>query len=299
MKKRLAIVLSVFAIASTAVPIYATDVAYNDAPASTVSLYTSAESKTSFAAQMDKIPVELAARQNVTERDIDALLGEASIKQGAEREAIFDQLAEYGIYEYKGEVLERPTPLSESKDVDLTAPIIAYDSLNKTWSVACGGAWNNDEYLSERSFSGDVGGPDAFGVGYTGTQGYNSSVVRVSGSLRNGEDGGDYKSEVTYNRSDGDGSKGFGFRMQDYIYSLGSIDYAYMGKEWYALCVYDSNFMNFSGVATGYYIHTYDSCEISSVTFGLNGNIAGISIGVTDEAHHFKAFSSDTRFDGV
>lgn len=264
-------------------------------------LYMSSNSKTAFAAQKDKQPIDLAARSTVTADDIDMLLGKAVNAQGTEREAIFDQLEKYGVYEYEGIVLDTPSPQSENKDVKMSVPIVAYDALERTWSVTCGGYWTNTEYLEEAVFQlGDVGGADGFGVGYTQTNEYDSYVVRTSASLSNRGSGNTYDSEITYNRSDGDGSKGFGFRMQDYLYlnmstpAIESLDY--MGKEWHGTCTYDSNFGTFSGLATGYYIHTYDECEISSITFGVTGKVAGISFEVTQENKSFPAYSTDKKF---
>ena len=261
-------------------------------------LYMSSNSKTAFAAQKDKQPIDLAARSTVTADDIDMLLGKAVNAQGAEREAIFDQLEKYGVYEYEGIVLDTPSPQSESKDVTMSVPIVAYDALERTWSVTCGGYWKNSGYLDGKILPDDVGGEDGFGVGYTQTNDYDSYVVRTSASLSNRGSGSTYDSKITYNRSDGDGSKGFGFRMQDYLYwnypETGSLDY--MGKEWHGTCTYDSTFGTFSGIATGYYIHTYDKCEISSVTFGINGNVAGISVEVSQSNKSFSAYSADKKF---
>lgn len=81
----------------------------------------------------------------------------------------------------------------------------------------------------------------------------------------------------TSNRSDGDGSKGFGFRIQDHWKSG-----YYVGHKWSGLCTYDRWFGNYNGVATAYYIHTYDSASLESVDFGFDGKTAGISATITN-----------------
>jgi len=95
----------------------------------------------------------------------------------------------------------------------------------------------------------------------------------------------------TSNRSDGDGSKGFGFRIQDHWKSG-----YYVGHKWSGLCTYDRWFGNYNGVATAYYIHTYDSASLESVSFGFDGKTAGISADITNSVKSFTAFSADKSF---
>lgn len=49
-------------------------------------------------------------------------------------------------------------------------------------------------------------------------------------------------------------------------------------------------------IATAYYIHTYESAEITSVKFGIDGQIAGISIEINNSSKSFTAFSNDLKF---
>lgn len=259
-----------------------------------VGVYMSGESKTAFAAEMDKQSVDLDLRRNVTTDEIDMLLGQCVNASGAERESILNQLAQYGIYEYEGTVLNKPSLLNGSQDITMSVPMVVYDSIMKTWTVTCGGHWNTEDY-GQTSFKGDVGGPDAFGVGYTQAGKYDSYVVSVSGTLSNGNYGDGYIAETTKNRSDGDGSKGFGFRIQDYmIYELTWSQY--IGQTWSGSCTYDQAFGSFSGIATGYYIHTYDDASITSVQFGFDGQSAGISVTIQNQEKSFIAFSNDKRF---
>ena len=100
---------------------------------------------------------------------------------------------------------------------------------------------------------GDVGDEDAFGVKFTdSTQVYRSSVVRVSAYLA---DEDMEKKVTTYNRSDGDGSKGFSVQLQDYTYFV-PFKTGYVGYKWDGSCTYDSGFGAYDGVATAYYVPT-------------------------------------------
>lgn len=152
--------------------------------------------------------------------------------------------------------------------------------------------WNmeNSNWMDSLK-TGNVGGQDGFGVGYTNIgSSYKSSVVSVSAAIR---DQSGTISKTTTNRSDGDGSKGFGFRLQDYVTSDGN---SYVGYKWSGSCTYDSNFGSYSGIATGYYLHTWSSTSINSVSFGIEGKTAGIDIEFSSTANSFTAFGSDKKF---
>lgn len=154
------------------------------------------------------------------------------------------------------------------------------------WSVTCGGHWKNNEYGDS---AGNVGGADGFGVGYTNSSNkYSSKVMSASAYMT--DVNSNYRAS-TSNRSDGDGSKGFGFRIQDHWKSG-----YYVGHKWSGLCTYDRWFGNYNGVATAYYIHTYDSASLESVSFGFDGKTAGISATITNSVKSFTAFSADKSF---
>ncbi|MPM05590.1 hypothetical protein SDC9_51880 [bioreactor metagenome] len=163
--------------------------------------------------------------------------------------------------------------------------------------MTCGGTWDTAQWFNDgNSTSGNVGNYDGFGVGYTGTSGtYSSYVMRASGMLTNDLSGSELRTISTNNRSDGDGSLGFGFRLQDSIVYLSGA-YSYIGKEWSGSCTYDSNFGSYSGIATGYYVHTWETAVLSSVTFGVNNQTAGVNFTIIDEAYFFQAFGSDKVF---
>lgn len=79
--------------------------------------------------------------------------------------------------------------------------------------------------------------------------------------------------------------------QQDYI--TGN---QYVGYEWYGTCTYDSWFGSYSGVATAYYIHTWSSATINSISFGQQGKVAGISVSITNQQNSFIGYSSDRTF---
>ena len=162
-----------------------------------------------------------------------------------------------------------------------------YEAWNNCWSVTCGGEWNNTNY---GGYINDVGGDDGFGVGYTNSSNpYKSSVVSCSAYLT---DANNRYYESTSNRSDGDGSKGFGFRLQDGWQNIGN----YVGHKWSGVCTYDNWFGNYNGVATAYYIHTYNEANLKSVTFGKNGTTAGIEANIEAVESSVTALSNDTVF---
>lgn len=229
------------------------------------SVYLSATDKLTFAKEMD----ELYAKQSLlrssptpTREIVDALLLQVPNATPEEKAAINAELETYGVYEFEAPVIESAsTCATDSGDVALDTPTIYYESWSKNWSVTCGGHWKNNEYGDS---VGNVGGADGFGVGYTNSSNkYSSKVMSASAYMT--DVNSNYRAS-TSNRSDGDGSKGFGFRIQDHWKSG-----YYVGHKWSGLCTYDRWFGNYNGVATAYYIHTYDSASLESVSFGFDG----------------------------
>jgi hypothetical protein len=70
----------------------------------------------------------------------------------------------------------------------------------------------------------------------------------------------------------------------------------YVGEYWSGYCTYSQNFANYSGVATGYYAHTWKSTGISSITFGITGEEAGVQIIFSDTENSFDAYGLDRTF---
>lgn len=103
---------------------------------------------------------------------------------------------------------------------------------------------------------------------------------------------------ITTNRSDGDGALGFGFRLQDYIFDKSIIgsNKGYVGYKWAGDVTYDDCFGSYSFIATSYYIHTYSTATLDSITFGIQGKQAGLNIIINNSINSFTGFSNDTRF---
>lgn len=236
---------------------------------------------------------------------IDEILLRIPLADEAEKELLNTELAMYGVYEYISpyeiETLSTYAVAPDNGDVDLSLPLIYYQAWEDTWTITFGGTWNSDDWDSNSGYCGpliptrNVGDADAFGVGFTNTNGnYHSSVIRssayltdISGTMQNDTDV----------RTDGNGANGFGFRLQDYKkYIDETFEVDYIGYSWSGLCTYDTNFQLYSGIATSYYIHTYDSCVINSLSFGVNGNLAGITVNLSNASKSFMAYSNDKPF---
>lgn len=291
MKKILALFTSLVMTISLSSAAFAAEVSKTETvPISGTSVYLSATDKMTFAANMDKVYKQQAANNLVktpTREIIDSLILQVPNSSPAEKEKLYDELASYGVYKFDCPVLPSTASAPHSGDVTVEAPTIFYEAWCKCWTVTFGGEWDTTNYGDT---DGNVGGKDGYGVGFTNCKNeYKSQVVRCSAYIADA----DHKhTESTKNRSDGDGSKGFGFRFQDYIVDFDT----YVGQKWGGSCTYDSWFGMYNGVATAYYIHTYDTTELNSVSFGLDGKTAGINASLSVEKNYFTAFSNDTAF---
>ena len=153
---------------------------------------------------------------NSNKRDCWRLLLQVPNATPEEKAAINAELETYGVYEFEAPVIESAsTCATDSGDVALDTPTIYYESWSKNWSVTCGGHWKNNEYGDS---VGNVGGADGFGVGYTNSSNkYSSKVMSASAYMT--DVNSNYRAS-TSNRSDGDGSKGFGLEYK----TTGSLD---------------------------------------------------------------------------
>lgn len=257
-----------------------------------------------FAAEMGKKYETALSRGEITYKTIeekDELMMQYALASSEEKPVIENLLAECGIFVYtyneKEEAAISPTsiwyPDSQANDVYIAAPQIYFDSEQNTWTVTCSGQWKNDNwrpYLP--ATTGNLGNVDAFGIGYTNAQTpYRSYVIRASASLM---DQNNENRVTTTNRSDGDGSKGFGFRLQDKVLCPLFSDVLYVGYKWYGSCTYDANFATYDAVATAYYTHTYSTASITSIKFGIDGKNAGVEVVVANEEVSFTGFGPDT-----
>lgn len=292
-RKLLAIALS-FVFLLVFVPSVSAKAANMQVTAPSAALLASPESKAAFAENMEILYNRSLAEGNILPLDqaeVDRLMEEAVYAQGDELDEIRESLAAYGVYMYNTPASDVAVASSDNSDVYMSAPTLYFTAQEYTWTVTCGGNWRNDNWDSTSSV-GNIGNKDGFGVGYTNCTGaYNSSVVRSYASIK---DQNNSNAKVTSNRSTGDGSKGFGFELQDSAIAGGS-PRLYVGYRWYGSCTYSAGFTSMGGIATAYYIHTYSTAEIQSVTFGVTGNEAGVQTEIRNVAYSFTAYSSDTR----
>lgn len=258
------------------------------------SVYMDAAAKQQFAASVD---LEMKGFTYDASRNdmVDQLLLKIPIADADEKVILIQELEALGIFEFQCNSINSPsTRSSDSADVYLKAPQVFYDGITKNWTVTCGGNWLNNDWNKDALFYGDLGGADAFGVGYTQVgSNYTTRVVSASAQLWDQDSN---QSVTTHNRSDGDGSLGYGFQLQDYTYSPDLSTSKYVGYKWSGYCTYDANFDFYSGIATGYYVHTYSTASVSSVNFGVQGKVAGVDVTLNNAAQSFKAYSRDTRF---
>lgn len=233
--------------------------------------------------------------QSNEELDIKELISDAYFATNEEKAILNARLEELGVYRFisKFEVQEGISTYSVGTgDVSLGAPEIFYIASDQTWVVSCGGYWLNSNATRGLLIGGNVGDPDGFGVGYTNiTSSYQSMVVASYAYIT---DHANVNKVTTSNRSDGDGGKGFGFRLQDRFISTPTFS-CYIGYKWYGSCTYDSSFATYDAIATSYYIHTYRNAKISSINFGVNGSTAGLNTTITNINNSFTAFSTDSR----
>jgi len=294
MRKILSLILSIVLLVGMTIPVSASEIS---APTiESTSVYLDADSKIEFAKQMDarySADLKDGKIKKGTIEEIEKLMMQSTFASGNERESINKELAAYGVYEFNtSKIPTTITPYSGTNDVILQTPIIFYETWEKTWTVTCGGNWKNNNW-AEQIWAGNVGEPDAFGVGYTNTSNpYSSYVIRSSAYITDQDNN---RTVSTSYRSDGDGSKGFGFRLQDYIHANPN-DSSYVGYKWYGSCTYDSKFGTYNGVATAYYIHTWSSAHITSLTFGVEGKTAGLSVSIDNMQKSFIGYSNDKIF---
>lgn len=245
-----------------------------------------------------------------TGNETNRLLATLALNPSVDRDSIEKELKTYGVYVLENNTEDGQMLMSvsnDNSDISMTPPFISYNSSNHTWTVIGGGYWKNRDWLKECPFivvpyvgkTITIGGKEGFGVGYTSISGtYNSSIISQYGMITDNEG----HTVETTSRSDGDGSKGFGFQLQDYVRintpDDGYIDTecSYIGSHFAATATYSSNFVNLNGVATSYYIHTSDDAKITSVNFGISGKSAGVNATIENVGDSFPAYSTDTRF---
>ena len=283
-------VLSLFLSAVLAVCSLASAVSQTSSPGGPVPALQAAEplsaaQKQSFAQErQEEYAGQRAAGMAVlpTREAVNALLLQVPGAGAQERAVLNARLAACGVYEFTGaEVFRTNTGLG---DVYLDPPAIYYEAWSGCWSITCGGVWNSAEY-GGANISGAVGGPDAFGVGFTHTNGqYSAKVVCAAACLA---DEGRAQFEWT-DECVKAGEDGFVFQLQDGCPNPKS----YVGQNWAGVCTYDQGFGAYSGVATAFYAHTYDAPAGYTLFFGP----VGVGAEPVLEESMVTMYSSDATF---
>lgn len=212
------------------------------------------------------------------------------------------ELERKGVYILDTPVVDDVTTFSSTVDasyVRMSTPIVYYNEYTDTWGVAGGGYYIDISWITSMLALGktrDIGGYDAYGVTFTNTQGkYTSRIVSQYAYINDGNG----HERVSNSLNDGDGRNGYGFRFQDYgvaaeqaTNGLLYLKY-YVGKHFATVVTFTSDFANYAGIATSYYVHTYDKAELRSVSLSTS---SGLSFAVTVEESSFPAYSSQIRF---
>ncbi|MFF2094147.1 hypothetical protein [Paenibacillus sp. NPDC058174] len=244
------------------------------------------------------------------EQEINHLLTRM-VSAGASKDVIAENMQEYGVYLL--DLPESKTTISPfavgTTDMQMTNPIIMFDSNSSQWIITGGGYWKNDNWQQHMPTvwcqgpitvgqTCSVGGEQAFGVGFTNVSGsYTGVALNSVYAFMSDGDGNEISTTV---RSDGNGALGFGFRLQDSLRikvarPINST-VTYIGKHFAGLARYNAKFSAYDGNATSYFTHTYDNSVISNVTFGVGSQMSGVSVQTSVQTKSFPAFSGDTLF---
>ena len=258
-------------------------------------VYSSSADKIAFAEKMDKLHENanpICKNTAETQQLVDSLIEEATFATGSEKDRVLEELATYGVYLYS---TTSPSiqARSSNSDVYINIPSVYYNTSGRTWIVTCAGYWKNDNWFNDGSLGyGNMGGEDAFGVGFFNTSGTydENTIVMSSNAYITDQDRN--RTVTTTNRLDGNGSLGVGFRLQDYTYNVYQEGPKYVGYRWYGSCTYNSAFENYNGCAAAYYAHTYKSTVISDINFGITGKTGGVSVTFSSTNNQFLAYSS-------
>ena len=252
--------------------------------------------KTTFAAEARKTYMNVVTRgMGVpgTVEEVDAIIQQYSFAETtAEKERIIINMDTMGLFIYCDRNANAPHTVSNGNDVQINYPIIVYNAFEDSWIVSVSGYWLNSNFAND-SFSGNIGDADAFGFGFTNIGNtYTSSVLRSSAKMWSQETLNGYSYTIsTTSRHDGNGALGCGYRLQDRIEASSLLTTYYRGYRWYGSSTYDSNFANYSAIATAYYTHTYEQVAIESISFGVSGESAGVSVEFSTEMVGFTVYS--------
>lgn len=302
MKKLLSLVVSVaifataFGITAAAKPIFPTQSASESLVQAKINLVESAKAEEALKASM-------GAGQKYSEEQIVDAFTYMNLHNYS-HSAINEKMRSMGVYALDSSSSDSASaqsgtvsPMSSGSNVAISgSPFIYYDTNSSNWYITAGGYWSNSAWTGDLpliwSGSVNVGGEDGYGIAFTQTSGN-------SGAFKGGwctiSNNGQNDTRTSSLRSDGNGSLGFGFRVQDFAYyNTSGLDY--MGSHWSIVGKFDDNFTYFHGIATEYYVHTWSSSSINSVNFGVDGKKAGVSVDINNTSHYFTVFGADTSF---
>lgn len=134
--------------------------------------------------QLKNKPIELFNnKHNSTQKEEDILLKMTA--EGANEYEIESTMRNYGLYKLhipiKNSTNNRLTRSISSSSMEMSTPNIYYDGRNQEWIVVGGGHWEDDDwlehvpliwkFLGNEGSTVEVGGKDAFGIGFTNTSG--------------------------------------------------------------------------------------------------------------------------------
>lgn len=168
MKKLVAFVLLAALFMGMTIPVSAEE--SSPSVMSSAEVYLEANSKLEFSQQMDiRYSTDLKAGkiERGSLEEIEKLMMQSTFASGKEKEEINERLEMYGVYEFMPNTNTPTTvPYSGTNDITMQTPTIFYEAWENSWSVTCGGNWNNRNW-HVGSLTSNVGDADAFGVGYS------------------------------------------------------------------------------------------------------------------------------------
>ena len=222
-------------------------------------------------------------------------------------EDLRSELEHEGVYILDAPVLNSMARVGtvDASYVRMSTPIVYYNEYTDTWGVAGGGYYVDMSWMDGMMVSligtglrtKNIGGYDAYGVTFTNTKGTYTSIIKSQYAFISDGEG---EEKVSNSINDGNGKNGYGFRFQDYGTNGSSVGedgpiylHNYVGKHFGTAVTFTSDFANYAGTATSYYVHTYDKAELSSVSLSTS---SGLSFTVTVKESSFPAYSSQIRF---
>lgn len=251
-----------------------------------------AETKATFAAEktldyfLNRNRVAVVDPQAITELQLRVSVCEDE----EQKEAMLAELESYGSFLYP--TVESPTNLrSSSGDIYFPRTSIYYNSVNDTWSISMSGYWTTDAWHNDLSTTipSSVGDADRFGVIFSEVSGSTPELVGVQGVMWDSLSG---RSVTTYSRSDGNVRNGIGVRIQDRTVTSGE-ELGYIGDTFSMVVTLGSNFADFHGICTAYYVHTWKDALINSISFVVS-NPPSLTLDIDYEEYSFDAYSGST-----